>query len=106
MTSITITVTTNMKSIDALDFGIYENKAEFTPPGTVTVKIGEDTVTPYTAVTGSPFVVDQNNIDLVDDFDFQNNKWYIIEITPTASTYFGRMRIEASVYIQVYIESK
>lgn len=87
----------------AIGYGIYENTIEFTPPGTVTVAIGLDGGSMTTVGTYS---ANQTAIELSDIINFEKSNWYNIRITPAAGAYNGRMRIEANVFQQIYIESK
>lgn len=103
-TTINILATTYIQTTDTLNYGIYENTTEFTPPGTVTVEVGED----GGALTElGVYSADQINLSLSDLIDFEKAKWYNIQITPseTGDCPGGRMRIEANAYIQVYVES-
>lgn len=98
-----INVATYIQENAPLDYGIYENTSEFTPPGEVTIEVGPDGG-PFTFV--GTYTSDQTNITLHNIIDFEKDNYYVIRMTPTAFSYGGRMRIEAIAYIQIYIESK
>jgi hypothetical protein len=112
MCFILMTGTTFGESALELDYGIYENTAEFTPPGTVTIDVAKDESTPVWVNIGT-FTSDQNNLDLKEAFetagyDFEPGEWYIIRYTPVDPTdiFGGRMRIESNVFFQIFINSE
>jgi hypothetical protein len=100
-----INVATYISTLESLVYGIYENSGapdNFTPPGTVTVSTGiegsEAAVATYSA--------DQANVDLTSMINWVPDNWYVVKFDPAASTYGGRMRIEANLYVQIFIQSK
>lgn len=97
-----LTSTTYNTVTDTLNFGIVENTGEFTPPGTVAVAVAPDgggftTIGSYSS--------DQTEIDFTNTIAFAPGNWYVLKFTPTASTYNGRMRIEANLYVQMFLQS-
>lgn len=89
-----------------INYGIKENTAEFTPPGTVTITVGPEGE--ELPVSGSPFAADQTNLDLTNAgrISFSGGNWYNVKIVPTAGGFNGRMRIEANLYIQCFLKSR
>lgn len=106
-------VTSESYHSHAITFGIYENSGSpdyFSPSlGQVTVKIGTDGGTMYTV--GS-YTGDQNGLDVNATLVANNviptgGTWYNIEVTPkTTSCPGGRMRIEANLYLQIFLQSR
>jgi len=103
LSNLVFNITTFVKSTDSLNYGIVENTSEFTPPGTIDISIYKEGDSPTVVGTYSS---DQTGIELSDSILFEKDNTYVIEITPHADTYNGRMRIEADLYNQVYIESR
>ena len=101
---ITLQVITYVTTADTIVFGIYENSAEFTPPGTIIVTAGtegaETTVGTYTA--------DQVDLDITNKIP-NTPGWYVVKLNSNHannSSFGGRMRLESDLYVQMFIESK
>lgn len=84
-----------------MGYAIAENTGEFTPPGEVTLAVG----TEGSETTVGVYSSDQNGIDIT-PYIGTAGAWYNAKFTPTASTYGGRMRIEANIYVQVFLQSR
>jgi len=102
MSSVHCACSTYMTDTAPLNFGIYENTAEFTPPGIVNIDIREEG---ETWVNVGTFDTDTNNIELKDVLNYEPDKWYEIRLSPEPDTYNGRMRLETSIYVQFFLES-
>jgi hypothetical protein len=84
--------------VHQMTYQIYE-ASESSP--SITVKVGEDGGS-LTEITGSPFTSDQQKLGIADLIrTIGVDKWIDLEFTPNQIR-----RIEANVYLQVFIESK
>jgi len=94
--SIFINVATYIKSVDDLDFGIYEE--ELTSPS-VDVYVGEDE---GSMTKKGTYTEDQTNLDITSLVSaVGTGKWINLQFRPNK-----RMRIESNSYIKIFVESK
>jgi hypothetical protein len=102
-----LNVTTYLSTVASLNYGIYENDGDpdyFTPPGTIIVKAGPE----GEEAAVETYLADQSNLELTTTYDWVPGNWYVIKFDSNHANnaaFGGRMRLEANLYVQMFIES-
>jgi hypothetical protein len=103
---IVLNVTTYMKSTDDLNYGIVEDTFPSGSPEVV-IEVGEEGS--ESSVSGSPFSISdggEEDIDITDQVSAVGaGNWVNVKFTPQSGTNHNRIRIEANVYIKLFINS-
>jgi hypothetical protein len=109
LSSISLSVVLYYKSYDELEYGVVKNNSEFTPPGTIVLKIAKDGSAETTIGT---YTSNQNGLNISNpsaSWKWEPGNWYYLKFDSNHannSLFGGRMRIESNLYTQIYINSR